>query len=67
MVGVGDAENVSREFDQPCWKPPHVPRKGIPFSRAKRIAVRAPSMFAYGLPGTHQIALAYCAAMSFAD
>src|SRR5436190_5568852 len=37
-----------------CWKPPQVPKKGTPFSRAWRIAPSAPARLRYGLPGTHQ-------------
>ncbi len=35
-----------------CWKPPHVPRKGMPSSRATRTAASAPASLAYGLPGS---------------
>src|SRR5712691_10962184 len=38
-----------------CWKPPQVPTRGTPRSRAYRIAESAPSMLRYGLAGAIQI------------
>lgn len=39
-----------------CWKPPQVPRKGMPSSRAVRMAASAPASLRYGLPGSTQTA-----------
>ncbi len=56
MLSVRVSQDVAGLFDYHVLKTPHVPKQGMPFSLAYRIAVSVLSIFLYGLPGATQIA-----------